>query len=384
MRLLIKAPLSAYSGWGQDGIGLTLAALGRGFEPMLLPLEVVPPLPHPVVQRLAVPLVPPFDLLLAHVAANRANLTTGEIRTSKVRVLWSMWEWTSFQNHPAVDSINSNLRSFDLIVAYDPVSEKAFRELLGSDRPLLQIQGGYDPTPWCLVERHWRPPIRFFVAGHLTDRKNPVAALNAFSQLMEEYGPERFNAELHFKIVDRDNPFLSIRDQKEVLTVDGSELTPPAREFADLARGRNRVFLHSGTWSKSVLARFYSQMHCLVAPSRGEGKNLVALEFLSTGGTVIATDIGGHSVWIDESYAYRLRCSSRPATWPVPTARSHEAEPDFEHLKELMWRVYSDPECAGSKGRLASSVIPIRCDWNAAFSRLMTGLIAAGVDLELP
>ena len=384
VKLLLKVPLGAYSGWGQDGIGLTMAIQHAGINPLLLPVEVTPPLPVPVARQLVSPLIPPFDFLLAHVAADRAILTSAELATSQARVLWSMWEWTSFQNHPAIETIQRALHSYNVIVAYDPVSAGAFSAILPPNITLLEVQGGFDSAPWRFIERSWRPPIRFFMAGHLTDRKNPMAALNAFGQLLEEHGPERFAAELHFKIIDRSSPFLTADSGVYTHAYEIELLHPPAREFIEIARKRERVFVYAGTWSKEAMNRFYACMHCLLAPSRGEGKNLVALEFLATGGAVIATNFGGHTVWLDESYAYPLRYALRPATWPIPTVNAQEAEPDIQHLKELMWRVYSDPEEARGKGLLASSVIPSKCDWSSSLRRLFAGLVSVGLDVTVP
>lgn len=380
---LLKAPLSRYSGWGQDGIGLTMAMLRSGLRPLLLPLEVVPPLPLPVARRLAEPLIPPFALVLAHVAADRCQLAGAEQAASPARVLWSMWEWTSFANHPQVATIREHLRAYDAIVAYDPVSAGAFRALVPPDRPVLQVQGGVDTNAWPSLARDWAPPLRFLVLGHLTDRKNPGAVLEAFAALLEEHGPEGFDAELHIKLVDRDNPLLG----RPAGSDDGllaSQLVPAAsRPFVRLAQGRRRVFLHAGTWSRRRLLDLYASMHCLVAPSRGEGKNLAALEFMATGGPVIATDFGGHSVWLDPSYAYPLRYTLRSATWPRPTGKAQEADADVGHLRELMWRVYADPEEARRKGRLASEVIRSGWSWDTALRRLLAALAEAGIAIPL-
>jgi glycosyltransferase involved in cell wall biosynthesis len=376
---LLKAPLSQYSGWGQDGIGLTMAMLRSGLRPLLLPLEVVPPLPLPVARLLAEPLTPPFALVLAHVAADRCRLASAEQAASSARVLWSMWEWTSFVNHPQVETIREHLRAYDAIVAYDPVSAGAFRALAPPDRPVLQVQGGVDAGAWPTLDRVWEPPIRFLVVGHLTDRKNPAAVLEAFGALLEEHGPRGFDAELHFKLVDRDNPLLGrpAADDDGLLA---SGLVPPvSHQFVRLAQGRQRVFLHAGTWSRRRLLGLYARMHCLVAPSRGEGKNLAALEFMATGGPVIATDFGGHSVWLDPSYTYPLRYELRPATWPRPTPEALQADADVGHLRELLWRVSADPEEARRKGQLASEVIRSGWAWDTALRRLLAALAEAGI-----
>src|SRR5262245_19337315 len=89
VQVLLKAPLSPYSGWGQDGIGLALAMTSLGIKIRVQPLEVVPPLPAGIAQLLTVPLEPPFDLLIAHVAADRSGLSPVEQAASRKRILWS-------------------------------------------------------------------------------------------------------------------------------------------------------------------------------------------------------------------------------------------------------------------------------------------------------
>ncbi len=378
-RVLLKAPLAPFSGWGQDGIGLAMALSRGGVAPFVLPLEVVPPLPRPVARRLAEPLRPPFDLLLAHVAADRSGLTSSEVIGSRTRVLWSMWEWTTFANHPDVDLIREHVRAYHAVVAYDPVSAGAFRSLGQRVPPVIEVQGGFDAAAWPAVERSWRPPVRFLMVGHLTDRKNPMAALEAFGSLLEEHGVRRFDAELHLKVIDRTNP-LSWRPNRTLDHQTVDLLVPEvARPYVRHARHSRRVFVHAGTWSRRALRQLYGRMHCLVAPSRGEGKNLAALEFMATGGPVIATSFGGHAVWIREEYSYPLRYELRPASWPVPTPEAQEADIDVRHLRELLWRVYNDLGEARAKGKLAATIIPRGWDWNIAVRRLADALDEAGL-----
>lgn len=376
--MLFKAPLSPYSGWGQDGIGVAAAMVRAGRPPFLLPLEVAPPLPEPVARLLVRPLRPPFDLLLAHVSADHSGLPPAELAASRHRVLWSMWEWTTFANHPGIDDIRRNVAAYDAIVAYDPVSAGAFRSLGPSVPPVLALQGGFDAAAWPYVERPWRPPVRFLLIGHLTDRKNPMAALNAFAALLEQHGPRRFDAELHIKFVDRMNPLITNRPVRHEGAGEAASVPEPAQKYLREAQRRNRVFVHAGTWGRRSLLSLYANMHCLVAPSRGEGKNLAALEFMATGGAVIATDFGGHSVWLDDSYAYPLQYRLRPATWPVPTPHAEEADADVAHLRDLMWRVYSDLGEAQVKGKLAATTIPASYDWSVTLRRLGRALFGIG------
>ncbi|MGH3853346.1 MAG: glycosyltransferase [Pseudonocardiaceae bacterium] len=379
-RVLLKTSLSPHSGWGQDGIGVATAMIRTGQAPFLFPLEVAPPLPQPVTRLLVRPLRPPFDLLLAHVSADRSRLPSVELAASRQRVLWSMWEWTTFANHPEIDDIRRNMSAYDTVVAYDPVSAGAFRSLGPSVPPVLTVQGGFDAAAWPYLERLWRPPVRFLLIGYLTDRKNPMAVLNAFAALLDQHGPARFDAELHIKFVDRMNPLISDPPLRSQVLDETAAVPEPAQEYLLKARGQDRVFPHVGTWSRKALLRLYASMHCLVAPSRGEGKNLAALEFMATGGAAIATRVGGHGVWLDDSYAYPLRCTLRPATWPVPTAYAEEADADLEHLQETMWRVYTNLGEARAKGMLAATAIPAGWDWSVALRRLREALAGVGID----
>lgn len=295
-----------------------------------------------------------------------------------------MWEWTTFANHPKIDDIRRNVSAYDAVVAYDPVSAGAFTSLGESVPPVLTVQGGFDAAAWPYLARQWQPPVRFLLIGYLTDRKNPMAALNAFAALLDQHGPRRFDAELHIKFVDRMNPLITNRLQRSEVSDEAGAVPEPAHEYFQAAQRRHRVFLHVGTWSRKALLRLYARMHCLIAPSRGEGKNLAALEFMATGGAVIATRFGGHSVWLNDSYAYPLRYTLRPATWPVPTADAEEADADVEHLRELMWRVYTDLDEACAKGQLAAIAIPSGWDWSVALRRLGDALTGVGVGSCIP
>jgi hypothetical protein len=94
------------------------------------------------------------------------------------------------------------------------------------------------------------------VIGHLTDRKNPVAAADAFTTLIEEHGPRQFDAELHIKFVDRANPVLTGRAGRPEQDRDAL-VAEPSRVYPREVRGRERVTVHIGTCSRSALLRLY-------------------------------------------------------------------------------------------------------------------------------
>ncbi|MGH3797627.1 MAG: hypothetical protein ACRDSP_22380 [Pseudonocardiaceae bacterium] len=63
----------------------------------------------------------------------------------------------------------------------------------------------------------------------------------------------------------------------------------------------------------------------------------------------------------------------------MPTPHAEEADADVEHLRGLMWQVYSDLDAAQAKGKLAATVIPASCDWRVSLRRLGQALSAIGI-----
>ena len=131
------------------------------------------------------------------------------------------------------------------------------------------------------------------------------------------------------------------------------------------------------TMQQKELVDLLGSMHAFVMPSRGEGFGLCALEAMSTGLPVIATNWSGPSEYLDEEYAY-------PLTYELVEAGGTHAnhvvfngtwaEPDYEHLRVLMREVYEYPEKASEKGALASAVVRRSWTWDRAAARVVSDL----------
>ena len=129
-----------------------------------------------------------------------------------------------------------------------------------------------------------------------------------------------------------------------------------------------KLKIHFATWPRDLLMEFYAGCHVLLAPSRGEGKNLPALEFQTSGGAVIATDWGGHTEWLSDQFAYPLKCDVLPIELEMPNCKSARASVD--HLAELMMHVYRNRAEVKQKAELAARTIPAMCSWDAVVQRL--------------
>ena len=96
-----------------------------------------------------------------------------------------------------------------------------------------------------------------------------------------------------------------------------------------------------------------------------------ALEFMSTGGTVIATNWAGHTQWLSNEYAYPLDYTMAPSS---PGSLAMNARADVEHLKDLMLHTFHHRDEARRKGEIARDVIPSMCSWPIVMERLLIRL----------
>lgn len=350
MRVLVTTPASPFTGYGNDGIGLVQALLRRGVDVSWQPMEVQPPLPPEMAALLSRPLEAPFDLTIQHAPPGQLSFSTAARRSTGLSVAWTMWEFTSLDNMEKRDrrTLRERIADFDAFAGYDAVSLEAFGPYLADKTKPIKLQGGFSPEGIEYVERDWfSDTFRFCMVGQLHDRKDPFTAIQAFRSLKEGHPEEFAGAELHLK-------------------------TSVPGLFPQMEQWVPGLKIHYATWPAEVLREFYAGCHVLLAPSRGEGKNLPALEFQAQGGAVIATDWGGHTEWLGEEYAYPLACEVLPVSPDKPGCRSARASQ--ERLAELMLHVYRDRAEVKRKAELASRTIPAMCSWDSAVSRLFDAL----------
>jgi glycosyltransferase involved in cell wall biosynthesis len=343
LKVLVKAPLNAQSGYGSDGIGITRALLNAGLDVYLDPPFAVPPLPADIAALFTKRLEAPFDLVIQHVDPAQLELTDQARRAASVAVGWTMWEYTTLDNAPKRRGLKKRLQNFDIVFGYDAVTTGALAPYAGKVE-LGVLQGGFWPTDWSAVRRDWHSKrFGFCMTGQLHQRKDPFVAIQAFQELKEEHPTEFEPAELHLKT------------------------NVPGLHSA-MEHVIPKLRIHYATWPQEVLREFYAAQHVLLAPSRGEGKNLPALEFQATGGAVIATNWGGHCQWLSKEYAYPLDFSLAPIDGSQPNCMNARADKD--HLKALMLHVFRNRDEVARKAAIAAEVIPQMCNWDAVIDRL--------------
>ena len=348
MKVLLNAPLNKFSGYGNDGIDLAKALIAAGVDLYIQPTYTAPPLPKEIAMLLTKQLDGPFDLAIQHVDPGQMVVDPMLRAASEVVVGMTMWEYTSLDNLKGRSTLRKRLKPFDALLSYDKVTQEAFDPYLPKKTARAVLQGGYNPGIWDYVERDWHGDrFGFCMVGQLHDRKDPFLAVQAFHELKTDYPDDFEGAELHLK-------------------TNIPTLHPAMEQMCPKLR------IHSAVWPTEVLKKFYESQHVLLAPSRGEGKNLPALEFQTTGGAVIATNWGGMENWLSPLYAYPLDYSLAPVAPVLPNCK--QARASKEHLKELMMHVYKNRDEVKQKGYLASQTLPAMCSWEAVAEKMFLKL----------
>jgi glycosyltransferase involved in cell wall biosynthesis len=357
LKVMVRGAFSIFSGYGNDCLGIARALLRAGVDVYLDPLVLSPPLPPDIAGLLTKELKAPFDLAIHHVDPGQLGQEPHVSRASQCNVAWTMWERSTLDDLNNRGTLRRRLQtSYDLVVSYDDVTSGALEPYCAPSRQYrkgvsqVTVQGGFWPEDWPYFQRNWGSPgtpedrFAFCMLGQLHQRKDPFVALEAFRELKEEHPVEFEPAELHLKT---NLPGLH----------GGIEAWVP------------KVRVYYDVWSQAKVMAFYRQMHVLLAPSRGEGKNMPALEFQSTGAPVIATAWGGHTQWLSENYAYPLDFTLVPVRPSLPQCL--EARASKEHLKALMLETFRNRGETRLRGFRAAQAIPARCSWDVAIRRLL-------------
>jgi len=381
-KVLVKSPFSILSGYGQDGYGLIRALRNWGCDVYPQPTWLNVPIPKDLLPLFAKRIDPPFDLTINHWSPGELGIRPEARELTRCAVAWTMWEFENCPSKVPVEvkdrrtgrtrlaapksgliphcanrgSLRKRLELFDLLLGYDEVSVHALDAYVpkarGEDKvplPVGILQGGYESSEWKLNEqRDWfADDFTYLMHGALNKRKVPGTVVQAFIALKFEqpsFAPAR----------------LAMHS-----TTPGPMVFP---EMNDIYRDKNlKVYLES--WDHETLQAFYNAGHVLLAPSRGEGKNLPALEFMTTGGVVAATAYGGHLNWLRDDYAYPLDYVLGP-TYPERPDAAHDAKVSVDEVKRVMWHIFTHRAEAREKAALAASVIPQMCDWSVVVEAL--------------
>jgi len=121
----------------------------------------------------------------------------------------------------------------------------------------------------------------------------------------------------------------------------------------------------------------YRSCDCFVLPTRGEGWGMPTLEAMACGLPVISTYWSAQTEFLNDDVAYPLKVKGLiPAVAKCPYYKGWKwADPDEEHLRTLMRRVYENREEARAKGLRASVWAREKWTWLHSASRIKKRLL---------
>lgn len=353
IKVLVKSPFSLFSGYGNDGFGMLRALLNWGCDVYAQPTWLDTPVPADLLHLFGKALSPPFDLTINHWDPGDLELGFAPRQATRLAVAWTMWEFMAGSTpksalrsftHARTKDLSERLKWYDLVLGYDPVSIQAIAPWCAEHTGRGMLQGGYESKDWKPVKRDWTGErFGFCMHGALNSRKCPWTAIQAFNELKHEH-PEFEPARL------------TIHNTVGGIPKEIEQAIPGLRVFQE-------------SFSDATLHEFYAANHVLVAPSMGEGKNLPALEMMSTGGTVAATNVGGHTMWMRGDIAYPLDFQWGPI-FPNKPRGAQGAMVPVQAVKDAMWEAFTNREGARARGDLAAKLIPEMCDWSVVIEGL--------------
>ena len=343
MRVFLKAPIGAFTGYGRDGIGIAQALVKMGHDVTLAPTSCAPPLPTTVAALLTKYPEKPTDLAIHHISPDQLGITDEQNNQSHLSVGWSMWEFFGF-GPTRLPAITERLSNYRHVFAYDETTLAAFKEAR-PEKPMSILQGGYSPKFWLSEAlRDWySDELRLCMVGALGPRKDPYVAAEAVSELREE----GLNVTLTMK----------------------AAMPCEIHPLFDEVYASKGVKVIRETWTDSQIKKLYENSHVYLSTSWGEGKNLPALEAGTTGCALILSDVGGHRQWATKDYAILVGGQLAAHEEGMTSLRV-----DKELLKDAIRTVYGDRARLRRMGEQAKMQLPPSMSWEAVMHRLFARL----------
>lgn len=267
--------------------------------------------------------------------SRNAAVFMGYFQAEATRIHPSLANWMNFH--------------FDAMLATSTETRKALL-VSGVKVPVHVFGHGIDPEQFPFIDRPLkRATYTFFHFADVQPRKGTDVLIKAFRALKHKH------ARLYIKAQWKN---------------------PEYAGYLKLCEGDSRITWDTTTYPPERLADLMSQMDAGVFPSRGEGFGIPKLECEATGMTCIATRFGGY---LDHSPEDATLLLSVKEYIPAQVDFGKQAEPDLDHLVELMSWCIDHPIEARERGRKASKYVHASWKWTDKIGELLEVLKGYGL-----
>ena len=264
--ILFRGGISTYTGYGSAMCSL-VAEVANYVDVALWGIDVSMGLPRNITAILEKPIPNKIEIFVDFVTPFNARGAYENVYS----VLYSMVEQTGFTKNVIV----KDLKTYHKIITTNYEAKKVFDKATGKDSVVVPL--GIDTGFWKYKKRNIKNKIKFCTCGYMNKRKGIDLAVEAYKQVSKQH-------DCSLDIWNVNNAHMP----KRWLDIPGINII----ESPKLKQG---------------LRQFYYEHDVLLATSRGEGFNMVGVEFLATGGSVIGTDWAGHGMWLSDKFAYPVK-----------------------------------------------------------------------------
>lgn len=267
-----------------------------------------------------------------------------------------------------------NVQLLDEIWTGSEFNKRAI-EAAGVTKPIIIVPEAIDTdigeiTPYTIPNGQ---DYRFYSIFEWTERKNPLALLEAFftefentegvSLTIKTY-VDNFTPERRLEIKQ------AIRKLKAKLNL---KKYPP-------------VYLYIGLMDRHQVYRFHKSFDCFVSAHRGEGWGIPQMEALLVGNPIISTGCGGIHEYLDETSAMLLPYqmvpvqNTRNQQWYTPDQKW--CEPDMVKAREYMRWAFEHREEAKAMGEVGRQVVVNKFSLKAVGMVMRTRLEEISKEME--
>ncbi len=239
--------------------------------------------------------------------------------------------------------------SLNLVVVPSTFCRRAFVDS-GVTVPVMVVPHGLEPEYRPVAEKRRSKPLIFynvFNRASLLERKNAEELVRCF---LDAFGPSGDDCVLRLR-TGLSHGLVTIRQRYDF----GRAILLDLPEQRDIA----------------AFARIYSEVHCTVHPSRGEGFGLVPFQSIACETPVIAPAITGMADYLSDDNAMCLRTSGRTAGVMDGNQAGMYFMIDEAHLVEQLHHAHTNWEEEYRKVRIAGPELRARYTWDAVLSELV-------------
>lgn len=352
MKVLLRCSLQSSRDTGQDSFELIRALLQQGMSVFLDPIDVEAPLPQDIAGLLTQVHPGYYDLAIDYTFLENVGIDPKFRKKSEYSIAWVYHDKDKSSKH----GLRNQLSKYNLIVAQDEntynVLESYTEQRKDADEILRVIQpSGYDSKPWRYIDRDWNSEtFSFLVVSEDRRGDNVEATIEAYSKLISIY--------------DIKNVRLTIKTTPE------DDLNPA------LVESIPGLVIYKTSWSKDNYKYFYGLYHAIICADTGGNKNLRALQFLSTGGTALATNWSLNKNWLSKAYSYPLAFDFLGKDTRMKT--QNEAYVNVGELCDEMKHAVQNRQSVQRSGSIASQTVPAMLDWNHVIESLFRNIAETG------